>query len=672
MDDEQLRRELDLAAGQIDAGDTTTALAGVSSVMHGRRRRRRAFAAVGVTAVLAAGGATVLSLRGTDGDDVLRSAPGSTAADASVTTVDAGPGEPTTIGPEPASGVPVQVVDVQPSVVPAPGPDGGTSFVEWLVPWADGFLTVATVTTAQPLPEIPDDVTALFSIEVQELFADGLPPTIGEATAMLSEAGLLDEVTAVLADNPEVNELIFSEPVATPVVSVWFSLDGEEWDPVEVILPDGMSSLQEVTVAGDRLVAVDTRQGPEATTIVVASTTDLATWESQTVEIRRPADLPAEVDFRAWPATIAAGESGWVLEVHRFTNVPPETVLPADVRELIDGETYGGGFSTDENGIEVQIDTSADGDTQTYSYTWEELDIDPALVPYLNAPAETELWTAPFGGSPANAGGVGSQGGGIVALPDRFVRTVPTLEISPDGVEWTAVDVPWERSYIASVLAVDGGVVVFTQDNAGDSRIYRSDPSFGNWTPIDIPGAPDWMSPVFGLGGSSPVLIVDTFRPETTSQDVVVEYDGFVFTTGNGVTTLWYDLVDVATGDVVASESVDLATLQDGFDEDGPYEHLTLHTDGSGLTIDDPESGAVLLSIPQDVLDRAYEEAYGGDTAEEYQPALWLLAAVGPDRWLVDELDDGLESSGPSRAAINGDIVLVAAPDGWLRYDVGS
>ncbi len=672
MDDERLRRTFGVAADEIDAGDATTALAAVRATMRGRRRRRRTLAAVGVTAVLTGGAATVLSVRGTDGGDVLRSAPGSTAVEATVTTVDGMSDVPTTVGTERASGVPVQVVDVRPSTVPTPGADDGNSYVSWLVPWADGFLSLSNVTTPQPLPaEIPAEFTALFSAEVQELFADGLPATIDEATAMLSEAGLLDEVTAVVADNPEVSNLIYSVPTATPEAAVWFSPDGDEWNPVDVTLPDGMSSLQEVVVAGDRLVAVDTRQDRDAITLTVASTTDLTTWETQTIEIPRPADLPAVVNFSAWPATIAANESGWVLEVHRFTDVPVETFLPTDVRESIDHSVYGGGFSTDENGLEVQIGTSAEGDQQTYSYTWEELDIDPAVIPYLDDPSETQLWTAAFGGDPTMASDVPPQSG-IVALPDRFVRTQPSLETSTDGVVWTTVDVPWQREVVNSVIAVDGGVVVFTQDDSGTSHAYRADPSFHDWTPIDIPGAPEWWSPVFGLRSSSPAVIVDTFRPEMPSQEIVVEYDGFVVTTGSGVASLWYDVVERATGDVVASESIDLATLSDGGGEDGPFEHLRYHSDGSGLTVDDPESGAVIVSIPQDVLDRAAEEAYGGDVAEEYRPDLWLIATIDGDRWLVDNLDDDVEALGPSLAAVNGDIVLVAVQDGWLRYDIGS
>jgi hypothetical protein len=66
-----------------------------------------------------------------------------------------------------------------------------------------GFRT-GPVSVYQPLPSVdrlPPEVVELFSDEVQELFAEGLPATVDEAVAELSAAGLLDEVIEVLSTN---------------------------------------------------------------------------------------------------------------------------------------------------------------------------------------------------------------------------------------------------------------------------------------------------------------------------------------------------------------------------------------------------------------------------------------------------------------------------------------
>ena len=65
----------------------------------------------------------------------------------------------------------------------------------------------------QPLrAELPDDVAALLPPEVVELFADGLPPTVEEAVTLLTEAGQLDAVLAVLQEHPEAAAALFDTP----------------------------------------------------------------------------------------------------------------------------------------------------------------------------------------------------------------------------------------------------------------------------------------------------------------------------------------------------------------------------------------------------------------------------------------------------------------------------
>jgi hypothetical protein len=75
-----------------------------------------------------------------------------------------------------------------------------------------GTATSSSTRQSGPLPEtLPPEIVDLFPVEVRDLFEDGLPATIEEATAMLTESGLLDEVTAVLNENPAAYDAIFNQ-----------------------------------------------------------------------------------------------------------------------------------------------------------------------------------------------------------------------------------------------------------------------------------------------------------------------------------------------------------------------------------------------------------------------------------------------------------------------------
>lgn len=67
----------------------------------------------------------------------------------------------------------------------------------------------------QPLPsvnELSPEIVALFPPAVRDLFADGLPATVDEAIAQLTDEGLLDEVIAVLSQNPEAADAFLAAP----------------------------------------------------------------------------------------------------------------------------------------------------------------------------------------------------------------------------------------------------------------------------------------------------------------------------------------------------------------------------------------------------------------------------------------------------------------------------
>ncbi|MFT6390938.1 MAG: hypothetical protein ACJA14_000445, partial [Ilumatobacter sp.] len=100
--------------------------------------------------------------------------------------------------------------------------------------------------------ELPEEISTQFSQEVNDFFADGLPATIDEATTQLQEAGLYEEVEAVVLANPAVFDAIYSVPT-TQVIDVRFSPDGVEWEDIDVVLPDPNAQFWNMMSTGSRL-----------------------------------------------------------------------------------------------------------------------------------------------------------------------------------------------------------------------------------------------------------------------------------------------------------------------------------------------------------------------------------------------------------------------------------
>ena len=80
---------------------------------------------------------------------------------------------------------------------------------DWLVPWRDGFLRFGLVFAPQPLPEFDGRFTDLFPPEVVETLEAAGATTIDEATDVLLEAGLYDQVVEIVTANPGVAGWLF-------------------------------------------------------------------------------------------------------------------------------------------------------------------------------------------------------------------------------------------------------------------------------------------------------------------------------------------------------------------------------------------------------------------------------------------------------------------------------
>jgi hypothetical protein len=539
---------------------------------------------------------------------------------------------------------------------------------------------------------LPDEVSALFPQEVLDLFADGLPSTLNEATEMLSEAGLLDEVTDVLAAHPEASEAIYSADVPEPTVEVVFSSDGTTWEPIEMVVPDGLYGLYGVQSTGTRLAVAAQIQDEQAISdgstypdqvgrIIVATTTDLVNWDITDVDAgARPAGLPDVYQFGASPGTLAVNDSGWVLGVQTYSDVNIDSLLPDDVRERLNSSRGGAGTSTDETGVIIEIyddgpvatDSASDeGDvvfgepviTETLRFSWEELGVDPAVLDQINGGGDQTVYAASWDSAPVEVDGVTAWS--IVGTASGFYAVGgDSLDYSADGVSWTSLALPAGQVGVGSVKSLDGDALVFTQDDENATSVFQVSGARGEWERLDHPDLPAAMNNVFGNDNSTPALIVDGSEPVVPEPtEITVEADGFIMVMREQQSEVSV-LVTDSSGAVVADETVDWRSG----DEPSTWRHAN-----SGVQILDEETGATIVTFGNSVMEAAYREQTDRyDQFDEYDPDLWLVATTDGDRWLIEDLDVSLDDAnfGPGALALNGTTLLVDIGDGWQRYDL--
>ena len=634
--------------------------------------RTRVGLAIGAVVLLVVGAVVLVVLGGSDEPDTIATAE-VTVAD----TVDSGP-EPTTpevtITESPAAETPstgatgVSVTVLDRSAIPGvtAGEGGSPEYAEWVVPWADGFLAGSTVFQPQPLPaELPEDVRALFPQEVIDLFDGELPPTIEEATQMLSEAGLLDEVTAVLRDHPEASDAIYGVPVTEPPeVEARFTTDGSTWEPIDLTLPADAGYLTSVATVDDRLVAAFQPRSAdglsnETGSFTVASTTDLATWTTQEVTVPGPSvELPVGITRMVNTQGLAANGNGWALTVFESVNPDPLTLLREAGLAGPEIPTDGGyGSSFDDTGIDVQI---IDGSGQsTTRYTWEELGVDPEIVDLLDEGGYTStVWASAWDGQAAPSE-TSPRFGELLATPAGFVQWGDGIRFSPDGRVWTERALPDPDAYAGGAFAFDDGVIVLATGADGTIDLYRLDATGDAAELLEVPGLPAAGSGGFsGPGSSGSAIVIDAAVQAVPMEPLIVEVDGYRLTIRqpSGI----FELSDAATGEVIVTESLG----QFGAEDESSFEFGI-----DGVTVSDPGTGDVIVVIPSEVLNAAQEELYGGFEGADYSPDLWLLASVDGERFVVDDLDDaGLE--GPLVAVANDDRALVQIGNRWISYDL--
>ncbi len=638
--------------------------------------RTRVGLAIGAAVVLVAGAVAVVVLDGSDEPDTIATAE-VTVAD----TVDSSPASTTpgsTIAETPAAETPAaetpaargaQATVLDRSAVPgARGGEGGSpEYAEWIVPWGDGFLAGSTVFQPQPLPaELPEDVVALFPQEVIDLFGGELPPTIAEATQMLSEAGLLDEVTEVLSNNPGASEAIYGVPVTEPPeVQARFTTDGIEWEPIDLTLPADAAYVANVATVGDRLVVAFEPRGDdglpgETGSFTVASTTDLSNWTTQEVAVPGPSvELPVGISRIVSTQGLVVNENGWALTVFESVNPDPLVLLreagltgpelPADV---------GFGSSFDGTGIEVQTETGSG--LSTDRYTWDELGVAPEVVAVLEQGGYTSnVWASAWDGAAAPSEG-SARFGELLATSAGFVQWGDGIRFSPDGRVWTDRPLPDPDVYVSGAFAFDGGVIALATGGDGTLDLYRLDATGDAAELLEVPGLPAAGQAGFtGPGSPRSAILIDASTQAVPIEPLIVEVDGYRLTVRQPSGS--FELSDAATGDVIVSENLG----RFGAEDESSFEFGI-----DGVTVTDPETGEVIVVIPSEVFNAAQEELYGGFEGSEYSPDLWLLASVDGQRFVVDDLDDGESFEGPLVAVANDERALLQVGNRWISYDL--
>jgi len=661
-DHDDIRSGLNDAAASIDAGDLDSARAGVRATARRRQVRNRAGALVGFVAVVALGAAAVIALAGPDDPDTLVTADPTENTDA-VTETTSVPADPV------STALTVEVVDVPGVAGAAPGIDGAPEYAEWMTPWRDGFLVGSTVYQPQPLPsELPPDVVALFPQEVVDLFAGTLPATIDEATKMLSDAGLLDEVSAVIQEHPEASAAIYGTPsTELPTVEARFTTDGITWEPVEMTLPAGAGYLSGVAAVGDRL-AILYSPADSPTTIggsdrfTVAVTTDLSNWSTQEVALAPlEVDLPSGVQRSIGAQGLAATESGWAVIAYDSVSADPFELLRAAGLEVPGlSENAGFGVTYDDTGMEIQVgtDPTGSGPQESTRFTWAELGVPPEAVDLLNGGGTPQVWASAWDGEAVTANGEPASGQ-LVATSAGFLQWTDTTWFSPDGLTWTSSPLPDPDGYVTSAFAYDGGVIALSTGNDGTTDVYRLDATGGSAELLDVPGLPSsGQSGFSSQSAPGSAVIVDAGDQGPPPQPISVEADGYRLTIGVSGT---FELSDATTGEVIVTENLGRNALD-------ANSSFTFGPDG--ITVTDPDSGEVLVAFPSDVLNQASQATSDDATQSEYSPDLWLFGSRDGQRFLVTDLDDGAGYGGPINLATNGNRVLVNTGDSWVTYDL--
>ncbi|MEM1335156.1 MAG: hypothetical protein AAGG08_17030, partial [Actinomycetota bacterium] len=563
-----------------------------------------------------------------------------------------------------------------------------------LFAWGDGFLAIDRTWEPQAFPtEIPDDVRALFSDEVVTLIEDAAPTTIDEATSLLSEAGLLDEVTSVLSEHPEASAAIYGAGSGV-TTTARTSPNGIDWESIGPVGPVPVTDADVQWYSDGRRLAglvldhrdVESSHGATAgwfagnSEVVGARlvwSDDLLDWKEVEVPVpSRDPDLPDVVLHQVWADGIAMSGDRWVVSLQSYTDFDYDEIFAGH----LDGLDNGNGFGTGSNdaGVELEVYAS-DGSTTQLLATWEELGVDPALADRLTRErGGGQLVAGSFDGSDVVSVPLVDHGQ-LIATAAGFHRIGESVTFSTDGVTWSTVPWPSDEAYPVMPMQVAGSLLVFLADPSSDAdmRAVGFDAAALDWIEASVPSLPAGSYDAYGAPTSTAASAVlhamDTpWVAAPFETNATAEIDGYVLDVtlthlGESYTLTGPDGVEIVT------ESYDqTVAVPRG---DGPYEFRTF--DGERQQFLDPATGEVLLEVDWSDLDELYQalqpppDVYPDEPA---QPETRLLATDGVD-WIDEIVIPGAEGDAspladgrwPSGVTSNGDVALIAWGDGSIE-----
>lgn len=701
---DRVRDGLEHEAGCIDVGDAAHGLAGAHRTARHRHRRNVLAVAAACTLAVVTGAAIIAAVSGNEPDSIRVDTPPTTLPDPDASDDDGADPEEAAELAEVADDPIVAEQSIEPATEPAlvgvPSPTvitgaarrargapvrgfepGGFQVVESIFPWQDGFL-IAQVDEIQPSPPpLSDELNSRFPQEVLDLFPDGLPPTLDEATEVLSEAGMLMDVVEIIDADPELQAALFGEPV-TSVLRLDFSTDGETWTSLQATVPQEVTRIEHVTVVDDRLVVVGSPPTPSNSvpeSIGVAWTTDLVDWQVDTLPVDVPPPLPTSffVDFGAFEPLLANG-AGWLLRTEMWVDIDAQPFLPDEFQD----SQYGHGSRWTETGLRITPwDEAGERSSDAVTIGWAELGLDDTQRAFLQSLDRSDgpqslAWGGSWDSPAQEVGNVAHQE--IVVLHDGFVEFTRTEDervarFTRDWQTWDAVDGLPPNHWISSTLHLEDATVVVTRDSTDETHAHLVSDGAQTWTPIEIDGLPILgPNPTGTRETRNGATIVDAQPPQEYEVSGTIDLGTMRLTLTDTRTTRAYELVDMASGDIVAAEETAVLEI---VDQRAPFQHLREGVET--VIVSDSVTDSELASIPLD----DYRSARSDMEAEWYESYrlrrpwdLWLVATTDGVNWVVDELGVidafGDQEWFPPAVAANAGTVLVSGPEGWLRYEL--
>jgi hypothetical protein len=617
----------------------------------------------------------------------------------------------------PTSSLPASTTTLVPGVPPSADSTAGSSVAvpvpgyggpDRIVPWGDGFLSLGEV--FEPLDVTMQDlvpgIEGRFSPEIIAALVDADVTGIPEAIEVLREAGLLDEATAAVQNDPVLLEMYNRvDAGGTYRFEASISPDGENWTVLpDFALPGGSQNFGTVQSDGEHLLVVEQVWDSELggrSELLVSSTTDLVNWTTSSLPIEFP-DVPpyVTVDVGLLGATI--GADGWYATANFSTWIDTWELFPEDLRAELENTDYG--WSPSPEGLVIgsypyEADVvAADGPTppgpppaQERTIPWDDLGVTYEDYASYEQGYDRfgQAWVGAWDGSIVAATAAvataccqltGTDSGFLAESWDGYEeRTAEPdgarLFFSSDGQSWTEIPGPPGDGWFGGLVAVDGGVITTMSSDDGTQQIWRADPSGAGWQPVEIPGLPATASVWFGDTGARGIAtVVDVATYDDPYEQVeyatTFEWDGFeIFTYNYADSSFDFKVTDLATQEIVVEYL--------GVVSDGPVPDFVSLV-GGGVGILDEEGNEIVvvpieeISAPAAAAQEAAREEAGWVEAD-YQSSsdFWLVASLDGTNWYVEDLPENDEGDYDGQVAINGTTVVVGGPQGWVTYDIG-